>query len=226
MTPEEEAKKKADDQQKAETAKLVNDGVTAALAGLPSLIDQSVAKHVEKLVPKPAPKDEGDKGGGDKTDWKKIVAEMQAKDQDRDKELAKEKAKAALATAVAALPFYDPAEAVNELLPSVAFKDGKHVVPGTKTVLGVQAPHDYTLAEAAQQLAARKTHWVKTEVKGGTGAGGSEGGGASFDFSKDPSYDELMDPANGKQLAAFQDKHPDRFQRIQREALVRLQKGK
>ncbi len=217
--PDDEKNKPAD--KPPDLAKLIADALPAALAGLPALIDQTVAKHIAALAPKPPDKPKDD-GGEGKTDWKQIVADMQKKDVERDRQLAEERAKAALAGAVAVIPFFDPQDAIRELAPSVTFKAGQHVVPGTKTVLGVPAPYDYSLDEAVRGLAAKKPHWVRSDVKGGTGAGGNTGAGG-HDFSREPTYDELMRPENANLLAEFSEKHPDRFAQIQRDGLVGLQ---
>lgn len=212
-------------------AKLIGEALTQQLAGLPALVEQSVAKQVAALTPKPEDKkSENKKPEEDKIDWKQTVADLQKKDQERDAQLAQERARSALATAVAGVPFFDPQDAIRELLPKVQIKEGKHVFPGTQIVLGKELPADLSLEDAAKQLGRQKPHWVKSDVKGGTGAGGSTtsntGAVASHDFTQDPTYDELMDPANGKLLVEFQDKHPERFARVQRDGLLRLQKGK
>ena len=81
--------------------------------------------------------------------------------------------------AVSAIPWVDPEDPVAELLAKVEERDGQLVVMGTrKFESGESYPEAYSLEEAVRQLAQRKSHWIKADVKGGSGASGSTGLGA------------------------------------------------
>ncbi len=84
--------------------------------------------------------------------------------------------------AVSAVPWVDPEDPVAELLNKVEERDGQLVVMGTrKFESGEIYPEAFPLDEAVKQLAQRKSHWIKADVKGGSGASGSAGlnGGGS-----------------------------------------------
>ena len=80
-------------------------------------------------------------------------------------------------SAVASVPWCDPEDAVSELLSKSDEKDGRLVIMGTKKFSdsGQEFPESFSLDEAVKNLATRKPHWVKAEIKGGSGASGNAG---------------------------------------------------
>jgi hypothetical protein len=83
-------------------------------------------------------------------------------------------------SAIGTVPWCDPEDAVNELLAKSDERDGRLVVVGSKKFSdsGQEFPEVYSLDEAVKNLAARKPHWVKAEVKGGSGASGNSSSSA------------------------------------------------
>jgi hypothetical protein len=79
--------------------------------------------------------------------------------------------------AVAGVPWVDPEDAVRDLLSKVEERDGQLVVMGTKKYAenGESFPEALPLDDAVRQLAKAKSHWIKADVKGGSGASGSAG---------------------------------------------------
>ncbi|MCZ7645286.1 MAG: hypothetical protein M5U26_08380 [Planctomycetota bacterium] len=125
----------------------------------------------------------------------------------RDQALAAERSANALRQELGKVHWFDPADAERELLPLLATKEDGSIVARTfDSIGGVKVPKDRSLAQAVADLRAAKPHWVKAQrLPGGTGATGE-----SFQFDKDPSYEELMRPENAQMLHEFQEKHPDR----------------
>jgi hypothetical protein len=76
--------------------------------------------------------------------------------------------------AVASAPWVDPEDAVRELLSKAAERDGKLVVVDPQSSFGEALP----LEDAVKNLAQRKPHWIKAEVKGGSGASGGSASGS------------------------------------------------
>ena len=64
-------------------------------------------------------------------------------------------------------------------------------------------------AEAARALAARKPHWVRARVLGGSGAGGGEGA-----HSPSITYAELLKPENHGRLREYLHERPDELERL------------
>ncbi|HLX60166.1 MAG TPA: hypothetical protein VKX17_02675 [Planctomycetota bacterium] len=66
--------------------------------------------------------------------------------------------------------------------------------------------------EAARQLAARKPHWVRARVVGGSGANGGEGsrGGAPAGLS----YGDLLKPENAERLREYIHNRPRELERL------------
>ena len=71
--------------------------------------------------------------------------------------------------AVAAVPWVDPEDAVHDLMSKVEDRDGRLVISETH---GDPFAPALPLEEAVKQLAQTKQHWVKAELKGGSGASG------------------------------------------------------
>jgi hypothetical protein len=67
-------------------------------------------------------------------------------------------------------------------------------------------------ADAARELAARKPHWIRARVIGGTGAGGGEGGLAAH--SAGISYAELLRPENRDKLREYIHERPEDLERL------------
>ncbi len=83
----------------------------------------------------------------------------------------------ALQSAVSKVTFYDPEDAVRELLPKVKVKeDGKQYVSGKKVLGGVEVDEEFDLDSAVAQFAKSKPYLVKTVVTGGNGARSGAGG--------------------------------------------------
>jgi hypothetical protein len=76
--------------------------------------------------------------------------------------------------AVSAQPWIDAEDAVRELLSKADERDGKLVIADPHSSFGEAAPLD----EAVKSLAQRKPHWIKAEVKGGSGASGGSSSGS------------------------------------------------
>lgn len=113
----------------------------------------------------------------------KLVTDLQTKDNEQ-----------AVRSALAKKPWVDIAEPLAELMPRVV-KDAqgnfvvptKQAIPGTDIVKDVNVP----LAQAVDELAARKKHWLEFKQAGaGTGAAGSSG--QQRDFSTKPTYEQLL----------------------------------
>ena len=89
--------------------------------------------------------------------------------------------------AVTAVPWVDPEDAVRDLLNKAGERDGKLVVFESSGA-GVPASDQFSealpLDEAVKSLAQRKPHWIKAELKGGSGASGG-GAGSSHTNSVD-----------------------------------------
>ena len=88
----------------------------------------------------------------------------------------------AVRAAVAGVPWVDPEDAVRDLLAKVEERDGRLVVMTSKKYAenGEAFPEALPLDDAVRQLARTKSHWIKADVKGGSGASGSTGiGGGS-----------------------------------------------
>jgi len=67
-----------------------------------------------------------------------------------------------------------------------------------------------SLGDAAKELAARKPHWVRARVFGGSGAGGSSGGAVSTAIT----YAELLRPENQAKLREFVHERKDELERL------------
>jgi hypothetical protein len=68
------------------------------------------------------------------------------------------------------------------------------------------------LDEAARQLAARKPHWVKARVIGGSGANGGEGSAAGAPAGL--SYADLLKPENEERLREYVHNRPRELERL------------
>jgi hypothetical protein len=66
-------------------------------------------------------------------------------------------------------------------------------------------------ADAAKELAARKPHWIRARIIGGTGAGSGEGRAAN---SAGISYAELLRPENRDKLREYIHERPDDLERL------------
>jgi hypothetical protein len=67
-----------------------------------------------------------------------------------------------------------------------------------------------TTEDAARELAARKPHWVRARVFGGTGAGSGTPGGVAHSVS----YAELLRPENAAKMREFIHERPEELERL------------
>jgi hypothetical protein len=66
--------------------------------------------------------------------------------------------------------------------------------------------------QAARELAARKPHWVRARVLGGTGAGGGASGAAGQ--AAGITYAELLKPENAERLREYLHERPEELERL------------
>ncbi|MBE7465459.1 MAG: hypothetical protein HS116_18430 [Planctomycetes bacterium] len=189
---------------------------------LPTLIEAAVAK----LKPAENQKPDEKKKTTDDDRIATLEATWSAELKKRDEALAQEKSVNALRQALSKVDWFDLADAERALRDDLVVKTDGSVVIRRKTVTaGVEHPKDMSLEDAVKELREQKKHWVKANLKGGTGATGANQG-EGFTFDSDPTYDELMRPENAAMLAEFTEKHPDRAKRVLSDGLVGLRKGK
>ena len=130
----------------------------------------------------------------------------------------------ALRKALGTVDWFDPEDAYRELA-AKAERDaeGNWIVAtsppapllegeGGRAAAGVDAPAvtRMPLSEAAKQLAARKPHWVRARVFGGSGAGGSSGGAVSSAIT----YAELLRPENAAKLREYVHERREELERL------------
>ena len=130
---------------------------------------------------------------------------LRAEIQKRDTALATQTREKHVRAAVQGIPWFDPEDAVRDLLPRVIERDGQFFVPGTERIGSQELKRDLPLDEAVKQLAKSKAYWVKADVRPGTGASGANApiGGAPGKIK----YAELQrDPAL---MARMQAEHPE-----------------
>lgn len=159
--------------------KMLTDGFAQFQQALPQIVDARIqaALPKPKPEPKPEPKPDDSKTGEQPTlkSLQEQVTALTGEVKKRDEALAAANRHSAIRAAVSKIEFFDPEDAVRELAGQVQEKDGRHFVPGTEIVAGVQVAREFTMEEAVQALAKRKPHWVKARVAGGSGATGASG---------------------------------------------------
>ena len=118
----------------------------------------------------------------------------------------------ALRRALAGVDWFDPEDAYRELSRHAERNergDWEIAVPSgdARGELKRVAPD-----EAARQLAARKPHWVRARVIGGSGANGGEGsaGGATAGLA----YTDLLKPENADRLRDYVHNRPRELERL------------
>jgi hypothetical protein len=131
------------------------------------------------------------------------AGEWQQRAEDAERELA-------LRRAIDGVAWLDPDDAYQELKRH-AVRDAngfwRAKLPGSDASV-----ESKSLELAAKELAARKPHWVKSRVIGGTGAGGGElsmSGNASH-----MTYRDLLKPENREVLRDYLYERPDELERL------------
>lgn len=201
---------------------------------LPSIVEAVSAKVVAQIKPATPPAPEPKTGeGDDKGQGKKIdrVAELEASLQNlasevqkRDAALAAERQLNAIRGAAQKVNWFDVEDAVRELSGQVNQKDGQYVVSVTETVAGTNIKKDISIDEAVTRLSKAKPHWVKADLKSGTGAAGNAGAsarGGAHPFSA-LTYQQIIE-ASKKNPTAFREyfaDHRDEFEAKKSAALV------
>ncbi len=121
----------------------------------------------------------------------------------------------AVRRALQGIDWFDPEDAYRELAP-LAQQDREghwHVMlPGGRSADGTFEKKRVTPEEAARELAARKPHWVKARVFGGTGAGTGTGGNPGT--SAGITYAELLKPQNQNILREYLYDRPEELERL------------
>jgi len=116
-----------------------------------------------------------------------------------------------LRRALNGIDWFDGDDAFRELAQH-ASRDGQG---NWQVALPPQNKHEearrITPAEAARELAARKPHWVKARVIGGTGAGSGQGGATA---SAGVTYGELLRPENRAKLQEYIHERQDELERL------------
>lgn len=189
---------------------------------LPGMITRKAAEIVEeKEKAKAAP------AAKEPTNTERL-AKLEAMIAERDAKLAKAAVENRVRAAAAVVPWVDPEDAVRELLPSAQEKDGKVFVLGSKKI-GDQVfeNEQLPLEDAFKQLAAKKTHWVKANVQGGSGAAGSSGATGGFEQPvtriSAREYAELQ--KNPAKMWEYTQKYPQLVREAQDRYLEKKRKG-
>ncbi|MCY3018239.1 MAG: hypothetical protein NTW87_04300 [Planctomycetota bacterium] len=118
----------------------------------------------------------------------------------------------ALRRALMGIDWFDPEDAYRELAP-LAERDAEGnwqvVWPDARAGSGTQR---LPVTQAARELAARKPHWVRARVLGGSGAGGGEGGAGGH--AAGITYAELLKPGNAEKLREYLHERPEELERL------------
>jgi len=127
----------------------------------------------------------------------------------------------ALRKALAGIDWFDPDDAYRELA-QYAQRDaaGRWTVSFPSPPVGEGRRSEGTRgegerlspAQAARELAARKPHWVRARVLGGSGAGDGIGGAAAA--SAGVTYADLLKPENRDKLREYLYDRPDELERL------------
>ena len=116
-----------------------------------------------------------------------------------------------LRRALQGIDWFDAEDAYRELSARTGRDaSGKWLVTpqGAADSTGLRAPA--TVEDAARELAARKPHWVRARVFGGTGAGSGTPGGVAHSVS----YAELLRPENAAKMREFIHERPEELDRL------------
>ena len=135
----------------------------------------------------------------DQTDWR-----QRAEDAERELVIRK---------AIQSVDWFEPEDAFRALAEHAqrdAAGNWQVALPDARS--GESPAKRLSPADAAKELAARKPHWIRARLIGGTGAGSGEGrAGAN---SAGISYAELLRPENRDKLREFIHERPDDLERL------------
>lgn len=96
----------------------------------------------------------------------------------RDEIIAAERRVNSIRAAVSSISWFNPEDAVREILPVAQERDGKLYVPGVERVANQEISREYSIDEAVAKLAKSKPYLVKASVQSGSGATGGSSGSA------------------------------------------------
>lgn len=118
-----------------------------------------------------------------------------------------------LRRALQGIDWFDAEDAYRELSARTGRDaSGKWVTSSPAPLLGGEGGTAGRLAplDAARELAARKPHWVRARVFGGTGAGSGTPGGVAHAIT----YAELLRPENAGKMREFIHERPEELERL------------
>lgn len=192
------------------------------LKQVPGMAARIAKENAEELLKTYKPADDSGKKDKDtiaslKADFEAKINAMAEADKTAKAALAKKELEVDLRGALGDR-WIDPNDAFRELQPVVIRgEDGGLYVP-TKERIGDSdqfIDRKIPIAKAVDDLAQRKKHYLKSNVQGGTGAGG--GGSLKTDFSIRPTYAQLL--RDSKLLAEWSQQDPDYVARVSQEAI-------
>ena len=117
----------------------------------------------------------------------------------------------ALRRALAGIDWFDPDDAYRELSRRAErTESGEWEISMPNDTGG--APARVPPEEAARQLAARKPHWIRARVLGGSGSNGGEGSAAGAPAGLN--YSDLIRPENAERLRDMIHNRPRELERL------------
>ena len=139
----------------------------------------------------------------------------------RDQVIAREKRANAVRAAVSAIPWFNPEDAVRELLPVAQERDGRLFVQASEKVGSVDVSKELTLEEAVRGLAKAKPYLIKASLSGGSGASGDALGGSAPSMLKGQITKWRQVKDDPVLLSRLQAEDPEYAEKLQQKYIVK-----
>jgi len=142
----------------------------------------------------------------------------------RDKLIAQEKRHNAVRAAASSIPWFNPDDAIRELLPLTQERDGRLYIPTTERVGTVDVSKELSIDDAVKGLAKSKPYLVKATVQSGSGASGGNSTGSAGTSLKTEITKWSQVKENPVLLARLQAEDPQYAEALQQKYIAKQRK--
>lgn len=174
-----------DKQQRREEREKLLQTLLAEVAQLKHQIPGMITRIASEQFDKRASKSGESDARGQKPDLQAQLDALSGELKKRDEIIATEKRANAVRAAVSGITWFNPEDAVREILPNVTEKDGRLLVPGVEKLADQEISREFPLDEAVRNLAKKKPYLVRASIQTGSGATGGLPGSAGSSGLKD-----------------------------------------